>query len=307
MGANINYFFIMFGHCVTMGKDVKADFNEVCDNNVRRNYGGLNFLNLSCLPSSPDKSTYHFGMEFLKILPSLVNDMKTPSEDLQKYYSEATSKTASFMEHARAVTKDAKADPVKREAAANVVEHPLMGMAFTVDDFVNKSIKYKLDSEAFGKLDVWRRPSDTQKAREGDCEDYALLKMAMLRNMGFPNDKVWLMVGRQNMPGLNLDPGGHAVLMVEIDKQHYVLNNSKEGGPIPLKEFMREGRSFVPLMLMNGHEAFVIEDPSIRDVATQKSSIMMHAFKSVFSMDTVKADWERLTDAPQRKMPQFDF
>lgn len=290
-----------------MGKDSKGDFNDVCEANVRRTYGGLNFLNLSCLPSSPDKTTYHFGMKFLEILPGFSEDITSPPLVLQKTYDDAASKTASFMEHARAVTHDAKANSSKREAAANVMAHPLMGMAFAVDDFVNKSITYKLDSEAFGKPDVWRRPSDTAKAREGDCEDYAILKMAMLRKQGFPNDKMWLMVGRQNIDGFNLDPGGHAVLMVEIDQKQYVLNNAKKGGPVPLTEFMKEGRSFVPLMLMNGHEAFVIEDPSLRDVATQKSSIMLNAFKNVFSMDVIKADWERLTDDPRRKAPQFEF
>lgn len=290
-----------------MSKDAKSDFNTVCDSNVRRSYGGLNFLNLSCLPSSPDKSTYHFGMEFLKVLPDLAADIKTPSPDLQKTYDKAALKTAAFMEHARAVTHDAKADPAKREAAANVMAHPLMGMAFTVDDFVNKSIKYKRDSDAFGKPDVWRRPADTDKAREGDCEDYALLKMAMLRKMGFPNDKMWLMVGRQNMPGFNPDPGGHAVLMVEIDQKHYVLNNSQKGGLQPLTEFMREGRSFVPLMLMNGHEAFVVEDKATRELATNKDSITMSAAKNLFSMNVIKADLERLVDDPKTKAPQFDF
>ena len=290
-----------------MGKDAKKDFKDVCDGNIRRNYGGLNFLNLSCLPNAPDKESYHFGTKFLEILPAFSEDLTHPSSILQKNYDDADAKTKAFIAHAKSVTMDAKASPIQRVAAANVMEHPLMGMAFTVDDFVNKSIKYKLDKDAFGQPDVWRRPSDTMAAKEGDCEDYALLKMAMLRNAGFPKDKMWLMVGRQNTPGFNADPGGHAVLMIEIDQKQYVLNNTNKGGLEPLKEFMKEGRNFVPLMLMNGHEAFVIEDPALRDVATQKSSITMNAFKNVFSMDVIKADWDRLTDNPQTKAPQFDF
>jgi hypothetical protein len=55
---------------------------------------------------------------------------------------------------------------------------------------VNRLIKYQAEPEG---QDVWQRPSDTLQLGHGDCEDYAILKYALLAEAGVP---VRLVVGQ---------------------------------------------------------------------------------------------------------------
>lgn len=53
-----------------------------------------------------------------------------------------------------------------------------------VNDFVNKTISYLQDVR-----DEWQSPNETLLKKTGDCEDYALLKYALLKDQ-FPNAKL---------------------------------------------------------------------------------------------------------------------
>ena len=55
---------------------------------------------------------------------------------------------------------------------------------------VNRLIKYQAEPEG---QDVWQKPSDTLQLGHGDCEDYAILKYALLAETGIP---VRLVVGQ---------------------------------------------------------------------------------------------------------------
>lgn len=53
-----------------------------------------------------------------------------------------------------------------------------------VNDFVNRTISYVQDVR-----DEWQSPNETLSKKTGDCEDFALLKYAILKNR-FPNTKL---------------------------------------------------------------------------------------------------------------------
>lgn len=50
-----------------------------------------------------------------------------------------------------------------------------------VNSAVNAAIRYRPDIETYNVSDRWATPSETLARQEGDCEDYAILKMAALR------------------------------------------------------------------------------------------------------------------------------
>ena len=88
---------------------------------------------------------------------------------------------------------------------------------------VNRAIRYQTDSETYGKADRWASPSETLKRRAGDCEDYALLKMAALAAQGVPLKDMSLVVLYDQKRSFY-----HAVLSVEVQGRHYILDNLRD-------------------------------------------------------------------------------
>ncbi len=79
--------------------------------------------------------------------------------------------------------------------------------------------RYIIDPKNWGVKDYWATPVQFNR-KNGDCEDYAISKFMALRRLGFPNDKMRIVV----LQDLNLNIA-HAVLVVYIDGQRLVLDN----------------------------------------------------------------------------------
>ncbi|RUW78043.1 transglutaminase-like cysteine peptidase [Mesorhizobium abyssinicae] len=81
-----------------------------------------------------------------------------------------------------------------------------------VNSSVNARIVARNDS-ASGSADDWRIPT-----REGDCEDFAILKKSELMKRGWPASALLLTVA-------TLGGAGHTVLTVRTDKGDLILDN----------------------------------------------------------------------------------
>ncbi len=79
--------------------------------------------------------------------------------------------------------------------------------------------QYKPDLENYGRRDYWATPLEFLR-RSGDCEDYAIIKYVSLRQLGFDDDQLRLVVLNDASRGL-----AHAVLAVYLDEQVYILDN----------------------------------------------------------------------------------
>jgi predicted transglutaminase-like cysteine proteinase len=55
-----------------------------------------------------------------------------------------------------------------------------------INSSINRLIAYKSDMAVYGVMDHWATPSEVLEHRAGDCEDYAILKMAALLRAGIP-------------------------------------------------------------------------------------------------------------------------
>ena len=89
-------------------------------------------------------------------------------------------------------------------------------------DLVNKYLNkwmYVLDPVNYNKKDYWATPRQF-KARNGDCEDYAIAKYASLVHLGFPKEKMRIVV----LQDLNLKVA-HAVLVVYFKGKALILDN----------------------------------------------------------------------------------
>ena len=89
-------------------------------------------------------------------------------------------------------------------------------------DAVNRAMNrgpYVTDPVNWGVPDYWATP-DQFLRKDGDCEDYAIAKYLSLRQLGFPADRLRIVV----LQDLNLGIA-HAVLIVFVNGQPMLLDN----------------------------------------------------------------------------------
>ncbi|MEZ5826210.1 MAG: transglutaminase-like cysteine peptidase [Geminicoccaceae bacterium] len=87
-----------------------------------------------------------------------------------------------------------------------------------INRFVNQW-RYRTDDDNFGKSDYWASPLEFIK-RSGDCEDYAITKYVSLRSVGFPAERLRMVVVQDTLRDL-----AHAVLAVYLDDETVILDN----------------------------------------------------------------------------------
>lgn len=85
-----------------------------------------------------------------------------------------------------------------------------------VNRWVNWHVRYVDDSGG----DHWAPAADTLRSGRGDCEDFAIAKMALLAQLGVPADDMFLVLVQERRRPLD-----HAVLVVRRSGQTWVLDN----------------------------------------------------------------------------------
>lgn len=107
---------------------------------------------------------------------------------------------------------------------------------------VNRSVRYLSDSVQHGVVDRWSSPLATLATGRGDCEDYAILKYALLREAGTPEADLKMLLVKDQAARQD-----HAVLAVRLDGHWLVLDNRWDA----LAE-SRELQRFMPLFALGG-------------------------------------------------------
>jgi predicted transglutaminase-like cysteine proteinase len=87
---------------------------------------------------------------------------------------------------------------------------------------VNAAIRYVSDYAQFGEADRWSAPLATFATAKGDCEDYAIAKYAALREAGFPEGELRVVLVRDR--AVRQD---HAVLAARLDDRWLILDNRR--------------------------------------------------------------------------------
>lgn len=90
-----------------------------------------------------------------------------------------------------------------------------------VNRWVNDQIAYESDDRLYGQRDHWATADQTLAQLKGDCEDYAILKMQMLRAAGIRPDRIKFTLLRDL--AANRD---HAFLVVTGTSGDKVLDNN---------------------------------------------------------------------------------
>ena len=92
-----------------------------------------------------------------------------------------------------------------------------------VNRYVNARVKFVDDIRQWGIVDHWTSAADTLRRGRGDCEDYAIAKLQLLRRAGFADKDLYLVILRDA-----LRRADHAVLVARADGRLLVLDNSTD-------------------------------------------------------------------------------
>lgn len=92
-----------------------------------------------------------------------------------------------------------------------------------VNAWANSQIRFVEDKALYGKADYWATASETLRARAGDCEDIAIVKMQLLAAAGVPRSDMYLTLARDL--ARNAD---HAMLIVKAEGRYWLLDNSTD-------------------------------------------------------------------------------
>lgn len=103
-----------------------------------------------------------------------------------------------------------------REIAARAGALPGRQKLGVVNNWVNNHIAFTED----GDRDHWASAAETFRAGRGDCEDFAIAKIALLLAAGGPSDDLFLVIVRDTVR--NRD---HAVVAARLDGEMLVLDS----------------------------------------------------------------------------------
>lgn len=97
---------------------------------------------------------------------------------------------------------------------------PLRDKLDRVNAVVNGAISYQTDIETYNVSDNWAPPAQTLLRQQGDCEDFAIVKMAALKAAGVDPKEMALVILFDQKRHFY-----HAVLSVRAGGRHYILDN----------------------------------------------------------------------------------
>ena len=107
--------------------------------------------------------------------------------------------------------------------AASLAERDESARLDAVNTYVNHRVQFVDDIRQYGVADRWSAAADTLARGRGDCEDYAIAKMAMLRRAGFAEHNLYLVILRDLVRRAD-----HAVLVVRSEGHFRVLDNGTD-------------------------------------------------------------------------------
>jgi predicted transglutaminase-like cysteine proteinase len=120
--------------------------------------------------------------------------------------------------------EDASACPAAAKKFLAVVERAQSRNGWNriaeVNRSINLNVKAVSDIEQYGKRDLWATPLMTFASNAGDCEDYAIAKYAALRELGYSDRRLRIVIVHDKTAAED-----HAVVAVRYDGRWLVLDN----------------------------------------------------------------------------------
>jgi predicted transglutaminase-like cysteine proteinase len=107
--------------------------------------------------------------------------------------------------------------------AASLRNMDAVARADAINRYVNHRVRFVDDSRQYGQNDLWSAAADTLRRGKGDCEDYAIAKMQMLRAAGIADRDLYLVILKDLVRRAD-----HAVLVVRAGGRMLLLDNGTD-------------------------------------------------------------------------------
>lgn len=129
----------------------------------------------------------------------------------------------------------------------NVRDKKFLDKLDAVNRTVNRLITYRKDEAVYGSVDYWARPAEILAGGVGDCEDFAILKMAALIDAGVPAQSISMVVLQDRSRN-----AFHAVLSIATQSGTFILDNLSNTVARDVAY-----RSYVPLYSFSTERAWI--------------------------------------------------
>lgn len=104
--------------------------------------------------------------------------------------------------------------------ASAVADRSPLEQLDAINRYVNQRVAFVNDIQQYGISDRWMPAGETLRRGRGDCEDFAIAKLQMLRRAGFADKDLYLVILRDVARRAD-----HAVLVVRAGGRLLVLDN----------------------------------------------------------------------------------
>jgi predicted transglutaminase-like cysteine proteinase len=120
--------------------------------------------------------------------------------------------------HARAPTDSRWVEIVK--TASRLPERERLAR---VNAWINHAITFESDQQNYGVSDYWASARETMARGRGDCEDYAIAKMELLRASGVPASDLYIVIAKDLVRRAD-----HALLAVRSADGYWLLDSNAD-------------------------------------------------------------------------------
>lgn len=147
----------------------------------------------------------------------------------------------------------------------------ILRKAFIVDLIVDKTLRQTGEFENVGgKKDHWAHPYTTVERGGGDCDDYATTKRKLLRELGTPDNHVYIMLGVDKVS----DELHVPCLVVGQNGKSYVIDNNRPDKPaavVPLDDYIKK-YDFEMYLVMGDDSIFAIGNEDQQKVRKEREA-----------------------------------
>lgn len=107
--------------------------------------------------------------------------------------------------------------------AAALRGRPPLERIDAINRYVNANVTFAHDLQEHRVVDQWASAADTLRSGRGDCEDYAIAKMQMLRATGFADRDLYFVIVKDLVRRSD-----HAVLIIRERGEMLLLDNGTD-------------------------------------------------------------------------------
>jgi predicted transglutaminase-like cysteine proteinase len=180
------------------------------------------------LPVQRQATLHPASYSLPSVVPAIVRDTAAPSAAVSSgkpdVFGSVALRVGRTPLNARWVkVENARVHGAAAQFADSISDRDKIAQLEAVNRYVNRRVQFVDDQRRFGRADVWTSADQTLISGKGDCEDYAIAKLQLLRRAGFSDRDLYLVIVKDL-----ISRADHAVLVVRAAGGMHVLDNGTE-------------------------------------------------------------------------------